>query len=151
MQSDPIGRQNLHISINYPNYYMILINDTEWIGPLIVWRHSPRPHLNTSNWVKVDCRHRRGEAGRLASFIDKPIKLIWIWILSTDCILMYCTSVTATILLYHVYHTPFCTLAALQVIWPDVYMHGVAIAIGLVLHYTCIVNTPVRLPAVGTY
>jgi hypothetical protein len=40
-QSDPIGRQNLHIVIIQPNW-TCMTNDTEWIGPLIVWRHSPQ-------------------------------------------------------------------------------------------------------------
>jgi hypothetical protein len=42
-QSDPIALGSKIFTIHYPT---CMTNDTEWIGPMIVWCHSP--HLNTS-------------------------------------------------------------------------------------------------------
>jgi hypothetical protein len=60
-----IGRQNLHISIIQPNW-TCMTNDTEWIGPLIVRRHSP--HLNTSKGGLQTSAWRGRES---ASFISR--------------------------------------------------------------------------------
>jgi hypothetical protein len=58
----PLIRSYWAAKSSHIHYPTCMTNDTEWIGPVIVWRHSP--HLNTS---KGGCRHRRGEAGRQAS------------------------------------------------------------------------------------